>query len=87
LAALACVLAACGTGSTSTTVNASAAYNLVMAEVLAEHGIEMVEVPRLEAGGQPVSASRVRAAWRAGDRATLKDLVPPATLAYLLEEN
>ncbi len=65
----------------------TAAYNLVMAEVLAEHGIEMVEVPRLEAGGQPVSASRVRAAWRAGDRATLKDLVPPATLAYLLEEN
>ena len=65
---------------------ATAAYNLVMAEVMAEHGIEMVEVPRLAAGGQPISASRVRAAWRAGDRAALKDLVPPATLAYLIEE-
>jgi [citrate (pro-3S)-lyase] ligase len=65
---------------------ATAAYNLAMAEVLAEHGIEMVEVPRLEAGGQPISATRVRAAWRAGDRAALADLVPPATLAYLMKE-
>ena len=64
----------------------TAAYNRVMAEVLEEHDIGMVEVPRLEAGGLPISASRVRAALQAGSEQDLKDLVPPATLAYLMEE-
>jgi [citrate (pro-3S)-lyase] ligase len=61
----------------------TAAYNRAMAEVMAEHGIRLVEVPRLEAGGQPISASRVRAAIAAGDRNGLRDLLPPSTLAYL----
>jgi [citrate (pro-3S)-lyase] ligase len=42
-----------------------------------------VEVPRLEAGGAPVSASRVRAALAAGDFGVLESLVPPSTLAFL----
>jgi [citrate (pro-3S)-lyase] ligase len=62
----------------------TAAYNRAMADVMAEHGIEWIEVPRAQAGGQPISASRVRAALAAGDRAALRDLVPPTTLAYLI---
>jgi len=65
----------------------TAAYNRTMAEVLHEHGIELEVVARLEAGGLPVSATRVRAALRDRDFAALKDLVPPATLACLLEED
>jgi len=61
----------------------TAAYNRVMAEVLGEAGIAMVEVPRREAGGLPISATRVRAAFLAGDFQALEPLVPPATLAYL----
>jgi [citrate (pro-3S)-lyase] ligase len=61
----------------------TAAYNVMMAEVLGEFGIGMVELARCAAGGQPISATRVRAAFRAGDWSTLAQLVPPATLAFL----
>jgi [citrate (pro-3S)-lyase] ligase len=61
----------------------TAAYNRTMAEVLAGSQIRTVEVPRLEAGGAPVSASRVRAALKAGEVGTLGTLVPPSTLAFL----
>lgn len=61
----------------------TAAYNRAMHEVLAESRIQTVEVPRLEAGGAPVSASRVRAALAAGDFSSLEQLVPPPTLAFL----
>jgi [citrate (pro-3S)-lyase] ligase len=61
----------------------TAAYNRTMREVLASSAIQMVEVPRLEAMGGPVSASRVRAALAAGDFSSLEQLVPPPTLAFL----
>jgi [citrate (pro-3S)-lyase] ligase len=61
----------------------TAAYNRVMAQVLAANAIQMVELPRLEAAGTPVSASRVRAALAAGDFGNLEKLVPPSTLAFL----
>jgi [citrate (pro-3S)-lyase] ligase len=61
----------------------TAAYNRMMAEVLGEYGIELTVVPRWQVAGQPISASRVRAAYQAGDLEGLADLVPPATLAYL----
>jgi [citrate (pro-3S)-lyase] ligase len=64
----------------------TAAYNRMMAEVLEASGIGMVELPRRQAGGQPISATRVRAAFRAGDWATLAQLLPPATLAFLRSE-
>jgi len=62
---------------------ATRAYNAAMAEVLPEAGIALTEVPRLEAGGAPVSATRVRAAFAAGDFKALADLVPPSTLQFL----
>ena len=61
----------------------TAAYNRTMAEVLGGSAIQMLEVPRLEAGGAPVSASRVRAALAAGEFGGLERLVPPSTLAFL----
>jgi len=59
----------------------TAAYNKAMAEVLEEHDIQWVEVPRALAGGLPISASRVRRAIAEGR--VLDGLVPPATLEFL----
>ena len=61
----------------------TAAYNLVMADVLEAHGIRCVELPRLQAGSLPISASRVRQALAEGNDQALEALVPPATLAFL----
>ena len=61
----------------------TAAYNEAMAEVLAEHGIQWVKVPRLQWGGQPISATRVRHAFANQDFGILENLVPPSTLAFL----
>lgn len=61
----------------------TAAYNRVMAEVLGEQGLRWVEIPRISAGGQPISATRVRRAFAECDFETLGILVPPATLEFL----
>jgi len=61
----------------------TAAYNLAMAEILDGEGIGWVEWPRLETAGQPVSATRVRTAFAAGDLETIRSLVPETTYAYL----
>ena len=62
----------------------TAAYNRVMAAVLPEYGVELVEVERAkEAGGAFVSATRVRAAVSSGDWETVARLVPATTLAIL----
>ncbi len=65
---------------------ATRAYNQAMRRVLPRHGVEPVEIPRVEAGGGPISASRVRDALRRGDLAALEGLVPGCTLAYLLSD-
>jgi [citrate (pro-3S)-lyase] ligase len=65
---------------------ATAAYNRMMAEVLTEYGIALDIIPRIEAGGLPISATRVRAALRDGETKGLEQLVPPATLAFLSSE-
>lgn len=62
----------------------TAAYNRVMSEVLPDHGIQWVEVPRLEAEGGPISATRVRRAFAESDFDTLRHLVPPTTFDFLL---
>ena len=46
-------------------------------------GVEVVEVPRLEEGGQPISASRVRALLAAGELNAIAPLVPSTTYDYL----
>lgn len=60
------------------------AYNAAMHRLLPRHGVEPVELPRLEVGGAPISASTVRSALARDDLSTLRGLVPPSTLAYLL---
>ena len=59
------------------------AYNRAMQAFLPPRGIQVIELPRIAAGGAPISASRVRALWQQGDFAALETLVPPDTLRYL----
>jgi len=61
----------------------TATYNHQMKSFLPTMGIEVVEIPRYELGGQPVSASKVRALLKEGKLDEIKPLVPPATFAYL----
>lgn len=56
-----------------------------MHELLPAAGIEAVEVSRKEIDGQPVSASRVRKAIVTKDMETVRKLVPPTTLEYIME--
>ena len=58
-------------------------YNEVLKTTLPQHGIGLVEIPRLEKDGTPISASAVRSALENGDWATVKSLVPPTTFTYL----
>jgi [citrate (pro-3S)-lyase] ligase len=60
-------------------------YNLQMQEILPSYGIEVTEIPRLEAGSEAVSASRVRKLLEAGSFDALKELVPPVTYTYIME--
>lgn len=55
-------------------------YNQLMHEVLAD----VREIARLEKEGNAVSASRVRKAMEQGDMSTIKQLVPPTTLPYII---
>ena len=61
----------------------TAIYNRVMTELLPGAGIRCEVIPRLEAGGKPVSASAVRDCLQKGDLHTLKTLVPETTYAWL----
>jgi [citrate (pro-3S)-lyase] ligase len=63
----------------------TAAYNQGMKEILPSFGIEVTEIPRLESGGKPVSASRVRELLESGDLEGIRELVPPATFERLKE--
>ena len=58
-------------------------YNAAMKAHLPPAGIEVIEIPRLEAGGLVISASLVREAIRNGKMADVKPWVPPSTWAYL----
>jgi len=55
-------------------------YNQLMHEVLAD----VRETARLEKKGNAVSASRVRKAMEQGDMSTIRQLVPPTTLPYII---
>lgn len=55
-------------------------YNELMHEVLTD----VREISRLEKEGNAVSASRVRKAMEQGDMSTIKQLVPPTTLPYII---
>ena len=58
-------------------------YNEQLRARLPEYGVRLVEIPRLEASGEAVSASRVRRLYEAGDFDAIRPLVPDCTLQYL----
>ena len=58
-------------------------YNEQMKAFLPGRGIAVTEVPRLQAAGGPISASRVRELWRAGRLEALAPFVPEATWLFL----
>ena len=61
----------------------TARYNALMHEVLGAYGVEVCELPRLEADGRPVSASSVRRMLDAGDLEGACRLCPGQVRWYL----
>lgn len=61
-------------------------YNEIMKSTLEEEGIECRIIPRLELGGNAISASRVRANIREGRMDKIKELVPSTTYEYFISE-
>lgn len=65
----------------------TARYNQAMRTILPQYGIEFFEIPRATAGGQVISASRVRALLREkGVCSEVLSLVPETTGQYLRSE-
>lgn len=60
----------------------TALYNETMVRRLPELGIDCRVVPRLEAGGRPISASTVRQALHDGRPEDIRSLVPESTWRY-----
>jgi len=59
------------------------AYNRILLAELPPRGIEVREIPRVECGDAPISASRVRQLLQEGALEELQALVPPTTWQYL----
>jgi len=59
-------------------------YNKQMKEILPAYGIEVIEIPRMENSGGAVSASRVRRMLAEGNLDAVRELVPPTTYEYLI---
>ena len=70
-----------GTEPTSPLTNA---YNCALKAGLP---IPVCEIPRLETGGVPISASTVRSLLGSGHAETVRNLVPPTTFHYLEKNN
>ncbi len=65
------------------TDNITRQYNEEMKYILPCYGIELIEIPRLEHNGSPISASVVRKQAKDGNWETVKELMPePAYQIY-----
>lgn len=64
----------------------TSAYNKAMAAALPAAGVELTELPRLEHGGVPISATAVRKLIAAGRWREIRPLVPEVTYAYFSKE-
>ena len=65
----------------------TSAYNTAMAELLPDHGITFIEIPRFESEGRAISATQVRRLAAEERLQEIKTLVPAATWNYLCDEN
>ena len=54
-----------------------------MKNTLPQHGIELIEIPRRESGGDAISASRVRKLMEEKRMDEIRALVPETTYEYL----
>ena len=61
-------------------------YNALMRKILPQYGVSVMEIPRLEAAGGPVSASRVRNALNTGRFGTAAALTPSTSHPVLLSQ-
>ena len=59
-------------------------YNRFMSEILPSKGVEFEIIKRLENGGEPVSASRVRKLLADKEYENIKKIVPEATYNFLI---
>lgn len=62
----------------------TARYNLLMHSVLSQHDIDVIEVPRMEMDGVPVSASRVRTLLKDGQAEDALALLPSSSVPVVL---
>lgn len=62
-------------------------YNEVLKASLPPRGIDVIEIPRLEKDGAPISASAVRRFLQNTDTDSIASIVPPTTLAYLKDKH
>lgn len=60
-------------------------YNTILKAGLPGRGVQVVEIPRLESGDTPISASAVRAMLDSGNWEALSSLLPQTTLDYIQE--
>ncbi len=59
------------------------AYNQAMLDILPQHGIDVLEMPRISVQGNAVSASRVRKLLRQEEWEEIRALVPDTTYQFL----
>ena len=62
----------------------TASYNEQMKSYLPQHGVQVVEIPRIAVGAQAISASRVRALAAEQRYEEIRPLVPETTYRFLL---
>lgn len=61
-------------------------YNQIMTQLLPEHNIDCIVIPRKEIDGQAISASHIRQALKEGNMEKAARLVPQSTLDFFLSE-
>lgn len=61
-------------------------YNDTMKKILPQYGVELIEIPRIESGGQVISASRVRALLKEKKFEEAYKYLPDATIVALKSE-
>ena len=62
-------------------------FNELLKEILPRYGIHVVEIPRIQAGEEPISASVARNAAVAGDIKKLLQNVPETTLSFMIGDD
>ena len=63
------------------------AYNQALHRLLPAYGVSLTEIPRLEAGGTPVSATNVRKLIEENNAEAVRALVPDTTFQYLKDNH